>query len=132
MDSDSPLLAPTGLSQRGKALWEELVSGRDVDAPTAVLVAEMCRCVDRLERLNGILRGKSKEWISLAEQIDGEDVSVVVDAALAEARQQQLALRQLMSSLGVGKLPEVKTEGGSFLDELDKRRRDRESEAKTS
>ena len=113
-------------------MWDALSVGRDFDAATSVLVAECCRIADRLERLNGILAGKGREWMSLAEQVDGEQVSIVMDAALSESRQQALALRTIFAQLGVGKLSVAKTKGGSFLDDLAARRASRESDSSAS
>lgn len=118
MHTSSPLLRPARLSARGKALWTELSDGRTFDPATAVLVAEACRIVDRLEKLDGILRSRRTEWVKLAEQVEGQDVSIVMDGALSESRQQALALRTILAQLGVGKLGDVKVTEVSALDQL--------------
>jgi len=126
--TSSPLLRPARLSARGKALWTELSDGRTFDPATAVLVAEACRIVDRLEKLDGILRSRRTEWVKLAEQVEGQDVSIVMDGALSESRQQALALRTIFAHLGTAKLGSTITAegGGTFLDKLAARQADRQ------
>jgi len=128
--TSSPLLRPARLSARGKALWTELSDGRTFDPATAVLVAEACRIVDRLEKLDGILRSRRTEWVKLAEQVEGQDVSIVMDGALSESRQQALALRTIFAHLGTAKLGSTITAegGGTFLDKLAARQADRQSD----
>jgi len=129
VDETSRLMKPARLGVRGAALWQELSASRTFDGATAVLVAEACRITDRLERLDGILRSRGREWVSLAKQIEGQDVAIVMDNALAESRQQALALRTIFAHLGTAKLSSVVTAegGGSFLDKLAARQADRES-----
>ena len=47
-----------------------------------------------------------------------EQVSIVMDAALGESRQQALALRTIFAQLGVGKLGDVASREVSALDQL--------------
>lgn len=126
------LAEPAGLLARGKAMWEALNGTYQLDAATAVLAAEACRIADRLERMNGILRGRSKEWISFEQRDDGSGgFDVIVDNALSEARQQQLALNQILKTLGVGKLDTPRQQkGGGMLNELAERAAAREAAAR--
>lgn len=87
------------LGPRGMSLWNayvELVEGeRD-----RVLLEEACRTADRLDRLDGLLVGREDEWFRLeAKGQGGETFEVQVDNALSEARQQAMALRQILGSL---------------------------------
>ncbi len=120
---------PVGLLKRGSALWAALAPARAGDPGALVLLAEACRVADRCERLDALLRGRNREWMRLVVDDRRPRTFVVhMDGALREARQQQLALRQLLAQLGVGKgdaapAPETK---GSVLDELRRRREERE------
>lgn len=129
MASRDPLARPVGLKARGAALWAKESESRPLDGFTAVLLAEMCRTADALDRLDQILAGRAREWIKLGDEIEmladgGVKVTVVVDGILSERRQQQLAFRQLAALLKVGELPERVVEGRlSLVDQL----RDQES-----
>jgi hypothetical protein len=111
MVNRDPLARPVGLKARGAALWAKESESRPLDGFTAVLLAEMCRTADALDRLDQILAGRAREWIKLGDEIEmladgGVKVTVVVDGILSERRQQQLAFRQLAALLKVGELPE--------------------------
>lgn len=113
---------PRYLRVRGRRLWAELT----VDNPgpaEVVLIEEACRLADRLDKLDAILGGRDKAWITLASSDDGAVAEVVVDKALSEARQQQIALKQLLAELRASraasaprtpsKVPAPATSGGS-------------------
>lgn len=113
-----------GLSKRGAALWRDLTKGRDLDAAQSALLLNMCRLTDRLDELSGAV---------------GDELTVVNDKGdtvanpiLTEHRQQLLAFLQVAKTLGVEKLPAIKREGGSILDDLAARRVARESAASGS
>jgi hypothetical protein len=87
-----------------------------------VLLLEACRIADRLDRLDAKLRGEDREWLELDEREDGRTVFVIVDKALAEARQQATALKSIVAELrqaqggsrSTGRQAPVKTsEGGA-------------------
>lgn len=65
-----------------------------------VLLEEACRIADRLDRLDDLIEGGRDQWLHLSG-VDGE-VRVVVDALLAETRQQATALRGLMAEITKG------------------------------
>jgi hypothetical protein len=99
---------PSGLSARGEALWQSVVDTTELDYGAQVLLAEACRIADRLEQLHWILRGDDNRWIRLAEEAEflangAVSVDIIVDHVLMEARQQQLALRQILTTLGLGR-----------------------------
>ena len=121
-------LVPVGLSARGAALWEALSVG--VDPAGAVLVAEACRIADRLERLSALVDGGEAEWARVQLPRGGDDELVLrVDGALTEARQQTQVLRQILGQLGLVGSDVAPESGRSFLDLLNDRRADRESDS---
>lgn len=64
-----------------------------------VLLEEACRITDRLDRLDEIIDGS--KWLSCVVEHAGESVlvEVTIDKVLAEARQQELALKALVTEL---------------------------------
>jgi len=90
------------------------------------LLLEACRLVDRLDRLDALLRGDSESWARV--RLPGRDAEVLilqVDSAMSEARQQALALKQIFAELRVCAAPappaagddeQVKAGGGNVLD----------------
>jgi hypothetical protein len=80
-----------------------------------VLLEEACRVADRLDRLDALLVGDLDVWARLDHRRDGT-TEVVVDGALSEARQQALALRQLLASIPVKESGDVDPD--SWLDDL--------------
>jgi hypothetical protein len=109
------------LGERGARLWREL-GGDNLDPAKKVLAEEACRIADRLDRLDDFLRGREDAWLRFrARNEDGSIVQVVVDKALAEARQQAVALKQIVAELRQGGKDKPET-GGSVLDQLAARR----------
>lgn len=78
-------------------MWREMTAEGQLPALRAVLLLEACRIADRLDRLDVQLRDGS-EWLRV-RQVEGGDAVVVVDRALAEARQQATALKVLVAEL---------------------------------
>lgn len=89
------------LGKRGRLLWTELAEGdAELRPGERVLVEEACRLADRLDVLDRLLRGDDDAWVRLhSVNEDGSIVKVVLNNALAEARQQQIALKQLLAEL---------------------------------
>jgi hypothetical protein len=105
------LKAPAGLDARGRKLWREITSGYDLDDKPAeiVLLEEACRIADRLERLDEILRGDAEVWTRIRlprEDGDEQPLTLIIDGALSEARQQANILKQLVAAL---RLPDEAT-----------------------
>lgn len=98
--------APVGLGTRGKRLWKDLHELTEFDPAQLAILEEACRTADRLDRLDAILRGADAEWLTLRLGADEGDVTVVLAGPLAEARQQQTVLKQLLVAL---RLPDVQT-----------------------
>ena len=94
---------PVGLGARGRRLYRALTDDVDLPPGALVLVEEACRTADRLERLDRALRGNGAEWLRVREshREAGGDLVLVVNPVLAEARQQQNALRQILATLEV-------------------------------
>lgn len=107
---------PGDLRERGLVFWSEVTSTVELDPSGFVLLGEACRIIDRLDRLSDALNGKGRDWLKLADEIevtaarfaDGKKISVkvAVDGLLSESRQQQLALKTVLSQLGLGKTTE--------------------------
>lgn len=85
---------------RGAKLWLDL-SGDVLPPGQRVLLEEACRIADRLDKLDRMLAGDATDWIGLVEKRRGdpEVLEVTIDRPLAEARQQQLALKQLLAEM---------------------------------
>lgn len=121
------------LGPRGQELWHEVCAGWKPTPLHRELLLEACRIVDRLDRLDRQLRGE--DWLrfwnrSDVQAADGTiEINVFVDKALAEAREQEGALRQLITELAKVVSLQVETEdkGGGVLaglaDELAAKRR---------
>jgi hypothetical protein len=123
-----------GFGPRGARLWRETAADAELKLSPAevVLLEEACRLADRLDRLDDFLCGRQDAWLRFhARNEDGSVVRVVVDRALSEARQQADTLRGIVEGLarrqGAAKEPEQAKE--SILDELARRRADRQQEA---
>jgi hypothetical protein len=130
--------APPGLDERGAQLWSDLRKRGEFGPTERVLIEEACRIVDRLEKLDRLLTGDAESWIDLiSKRGDPELAEVVINAPLAEARQQALALKQIFTELRqLGVLAAAdpnakpKAEGGD--DELAARRKARLADAASS
>lgn len=112
---------------RGQRLWDSLTTDRDADAAWLVMAEEACRIADRLDRLEALIAGDDREWarIDFTVRGDRKEIRLVFDDALAEARQQANALRQLMTSLRVGTASEKTNGAVSALDQLAAKRQNR-------
>lgn len=132
------MTAIDGLGERGKALWESLGHESPATAEGAMAL-EAARLVDRLEELDSIIQGKGvlelMQFRVLDAHMGDEDekrlhVEVKFNNVLAEARQQQNVLRQMLATLAPS--ADVKTASApttarqsSVTDEFTKRRRER-------
>lgn len=112
--------APLDLRGRGLQFWDEVLKFAELDPSGLMLLAEACRCLDRLDRLSDALNGEGRDWLKIADEVEeiGRDkvkVQVVVDGLLSEARQQQLGFKTLMAQMGLGKATEKRTTEKSAL-----------------
>lgn len=107
------MTAPKGLSAGGRKLWREIEEAHELDAPQRVHLEEACRIKDRLDKLDQILRGDVSFWAEVIEERG--TVTVRVDSALSEARQQANQMKQLLTSLRLpdssGKRPQQRGGG---------------------
>ena len=89
------------MGARGRRLWQEVTGdGAKLRPAERVLLEEACRAADRLDQLDRLLRGDDDAWVRLhSANEDGSIVKVVLNNALAEARQQQVALKALVAEL---------------------------------
>lgn len=87
--------APPGT--RGEALWRDM-KGDELAPAARVLLQEACRVADRLDKLDSLLAGDVDGWITVDVPETGP-ATLIIDKALSEARQQQLALKGLMAEL---------------------------------
>ncbi|MCB0060972.1 MAG: hypothetical protein KDE19_02610 [Caldilineaceae bacterium] len=98
---------PRGLEARGREIWDAVTAEHNLDAAGYLLLGEIARTADIIERLSAALRSNSQEWTRLSEDVeeiaDGAiRVQIVVNPILGEVRSQRLALRQLLSHLKIG------------------------------
>lgn len=90
-------------------MWDQLVTDSD-PVEVVALVEEICRTADRLDRLDAIVNGRDRAWLTL-EVDDVGEVTVVVDKVLGEARQQQMAFKGLLGELRAMRGASAKTAG---------------------
>lgn len=100
---------PQDLMARGEALWDSVTKGQTFDAAGYVLLEDACRTADIIALLEHQLAHDEASWINLLEQAGFESpkekrVIVNVRPLLGEIRQQRLAMRQLLSQLGIAHL----------------------------
>lgn len=134
VERETPAGAPTFLKRAGRELWEEITAAYDLDASARVVLLEVCRMRDRLERFAAALSSQSTLWFELGEPqetMDGDvQMQVVVSGMISEARQMQAAIRHSLNGIGVLKQAERKQEGESMMDQLKAKREERLAQAK--
>lgn len=120
-DAVTPLVtAERWFRAGGRRLWDEM-GGKALTGSRRVLLEQACRIVDRLDRLEAILNGRDRSWLTLDLGDDGE-LTLSVDKLLGESRQQATALKQILAELRQGADAESQTAGGGALDQLAARR----------
>lgn len=85
---------PRGLAVRGKRFWREQVAEHDFSVAEQFVLAEACRCLDRLDGLESVVAAEGV----MATGSMGQQVA---NPALQEARQQQVTFLRLVGSLGL-------------------------------
>jgi hypothetical protein len=122
---------PLDLGSRGSRLWREMTASGSLTPAHLVLLEEACRLADRLDWLNSILQRVCSPV--KADDEDGEGESPAIGPLLAEARQQQTALRGLVAEIRQaqkGSVPDsVPRAGGSGVSDLSARIAARKREA---
>ena len=114
---------PEGLQESGMELWRDIVGDRKLSAAHRALLLNICRIADRLDAIAEELE-ESPLTVTLYDK-RGEPVNEVAQPLLGEHRQQLATMSQLMSRLGIGELPKVKTGEKSIRDQLAERRAQR-------
>jgi hypothetical protein len=126
------IAAPSTLAARGKKLWREIVKDHEIDAVQRVTLEEACRCADRLEELDEIIRGKGvgqlmRFRLNLGEELDNPEskITITIDGVLAEARQQQNVFKQLLVALRLpdadsGQKPQRRGARGAYTPSAEK------------
>lgn len=115
-----PVDPSTDLAAGGRALWNDITTAHtNLDAGQLVQLLEACRAKDRLDKLDAVLRGDGPTWVTLAEDVPGRGVEVVVDKALAQANTTANMLKQLLAALRLpdattGKRPQVRSARGAY------------------
>lgn len=115
----SPTVTVGGRGERGARLWADMADG--LGPAHRVLLEEACRIADRLDRLDALLEGRQDVWLRFDSSRDGSEVRVVIDALLAESRQQATALRGLVAEMRAAtgktsKPPAAKPRGAGLAD----------------
>lgn len=88
---------PPGLGSRGSRLWREMTASGSLTPAHLVLLEEACRLADRLDWLNSIISRACSP--GKADDGDTAGESPAIGPLLAEARQQQTALRGLVAEI---------------------------------
>lgn len=91
-----------GGSSLGDRIRSQYAKACETDPSTEALVIEAVRIIERLDELDGIISGRN-DFLELMHfrlsLSDSDHVTVTMDNALAESRQQANALRQIIGQL---------------------------------
>jgi hypothetical protein len=93
-----------GFSPNAQRFWDDLPKmGIDIDATIRPIAIEVCRIIGRLDKLDRQLRGNDDRWLRIYKKRGTDEINneyiVVVDKALAEAREQAGALTRGVSEI---------------------------------
>ncbi|MFI6238351.1 hypothetical protein ACIBEF_00565 [Micromonospora sp. NPDC050795] len=97
---------PIGLGAGGRELWSSIADEYELDPAQKVQLLEACRAKDRLDRLDGLLRGDIDSWARLTHRLQTDDYELKIDAALTQANATANLMKQLLAAL---RLPDVAT-----------------------
>lgn len=89
---------PAGLKAPGRKLWRAVAADFDMTEAEAAQLAEACFCRDRIAEL--------RSQVTLDGIMLTSSQGMRLHPAIAETRQQQLALARLLATLGVPALAE--------------------------
>lgn len=96
---------PSGLGKRGRRLWRDLTVDHDFPPAELVLLEEACRLADRLDRLDMLIQGSDREWLTvLVSPFSSEEtvtVKLMISDPMSEARQSANILKQLLAALRI-------------------------------
>ncbi|MEU4570845.1 hypothetical protein [Micromonospora sp. NPDC023956] len=97
---------PLGLGSGGRELWTAIADDYELDPTQKVQLLEACRAKDRLDKLDGLLRGDVSVWARLTHRLQTDDYELKIDAALTQANATANLMKQLLAAL---RLPDPKT-----------------------
>ena len=90
---------------RGALLWDEVAGAHELDPSQRLILEEACRVADRLDELDKLVTARG-----VASALDS--------GILAESRQQQNVMKQLMVALRLpdakGKRPQLRAARGAY------------------
>lgn len=98
--------APVGLGVGGRALWRAIADAHDLDVMQEVTLLEACRAKDRLDKLDGLIRGEAATWATLTGEALPADFELRVEGVPALANATATLLKQLLAAL---RLPDPST-----------------------
>ena len=100
--------SPSGLGAGGRALWRAVLKDHTLDIPQRVQLEEACRCKDRLDKLDELLRGNIDTWARLVIDInsDGDVYELRMTQALTQANATANMMKQLLAAI---RLPDTAT-----------------------
>lgn len=90
------------LGPSGRELWDAVHDSRDVQPHFKALLLNACRIADRLDQISVEL-AEHPLTVTLYDR-SNTPINEVAQPLLGEHRQQSLALRQLLASMGIDKL----------------------------
>ena len=108
-----------GLGPSGQALFDALVSGREVSAAHRALVVNAARLADKCDELSEAVGGRLTTVNSQGTE--------TINPLISELRMATAALAQVLGKLGVGELPKIASGGKSIRDQLAERRAQRDA-----
>jgi hypothetical protein len=86
------LPAPVGLERRGRAFWDHTTARYTLSEAERQMLAEVCRSLDTVEALEAAL-------VAHGVTVEGSKGQPRLHPAVAEIRQQRLALGRLLAQL---------------------------------
>ncbi len=111
---------PPGLGKGGSTLWRAIAKDHELDATQLVQLEEACRAKDRLDKLDGLLRGDVHTWATLVMDLgsDGDTFELRITQALTQANATANVMKQLLAALrlpdeATGKRPQYRGPRGA-------------------
>lgn len=112
------------MGERAVRLAEEIKRDTLTGIPRA-LADEAVLIVERLEHLDAVLQGDPAAWLQVLDRMPPGYAEVVINAPLAEARQQATALKGLLAELSKALGQALAVPAASATDEVKQKREDR-------
>lgn len=102
------------LAHGGRRLWLAICEEHDdLDPMQLVQLEEACRAKDRLDKLDGLLRGDIDSWATLIHDLRTEDYELKITGALVQANATANVMKQLLAAMrladaATGKRPQYR------------------------